>query len=84
MKDNPGVPFGRYPQSTPCNPSQIGMRKSASPSRFGMDGKAGAPPVFPGAIPCSPSSEMSTKVRPTIPRHDPDTMPLRQNWTDTR
>jgi hypothetical protein len=52
MKDNPGVPFGAYPQTTARNPSQRGMNKSAAPPRFGTDGKAGPPPVFPGAVPC--------------------------------
>jgi hypothetical protein len=47
MKDNRGVPFGAYPQLNPGrDPSQLGMRKSAAPPRFGADGTGAAPPYF--------------------------------------
>jgi hypothetical protein len=90
MKNNPGVPFGSYPQHTARNQSQVGMRAPAAPPLHRAAGMVGgkngaAAPVFAPA-PCSISADMGTKVKSTVtmPGANGPPSPARGGFSDSR
>jgi hypothetical protein len=90
MRDNPGVKFGAYPQTTARNQSQRGMSAPAVPPMHracGMDGRNGpAVPYFPGSGAHIATSALSEKVRSStrMPGASDGPPAARSGWSDAR